>query len=238
MVKRARARNVRRSTGRVTGRRNAFASRRRRPMARLSRQPATTTVRTLTGFPDKMRVRLPYDFNARVNSVLTLEDQRWNLNDIFDPDRTGGGHQPRGHDQWAQIYGRYRVYKVGYRISMRQRAAHGILTLLHANNDASAITDALVPEQPHSTRVKMTGSNQPLAIHSGVFYPNKITGVSWATYMSDDRYQANFGSSPAETIVLHQLTESVDSATAIDYEYTIKLVYYCELFDKIEIASS
>jgi len=33
----------------------------------------------------------------------------FNLNSIFDPDRTGTGHQPYGHDTFQTLYNRYRV---------------------------------------------------------------------------------------------------------------------------------
>ena len=40
-----------------------------------------------------------------------------NLNSIFDPNRTGLGHQPYGHDTLQTLYNRYRVIKCNYVIS-------------------------------------------------------------------------------------------------------------------------
>jgi len=36
----------------------------------------------------------------------------FNLNSIYKPNRTYAGHQPYGHDTFAQLYNRYRIYKV------------------------------------------------------------------------------------------------------------------------------
>lgn len=44
----------------------------------------------------------------------------FNLNSIFDPNRTGTltGHQPYGFDTLATLYNRYRVISCGYRIQV------------------------------------------------------------------------------------------------------------------------
>lgn len=39
-------------------------------------------------------------------------DYSYQLTSIFDPNTTGTGHQPRGRDTWALLYGYYRVRKV------------------------------------------------------------------------------------------------------------------------------
>jgi len=40
----------------------------------------------------------------------------FNLNSIFDPNRTGVGHQPYGHDTLSILYNRYRVISCSYRV--------------------------------------------------------------------------------------------------------------------------
>jgi len=71
------------------------------------RRARTTYLKT---FPKQMAVKLTYcDTIAIPNTDTGTADYRFRLNSIFDPDMTGGGHQPRGHDQWATIFSKYCV---------------------------------------------------------------------------------------------------------------------------------
>lgn len=65
--------------------------------------------------PRQMRTRLPYVHSASISTIGASGggqafDYSFNGNDIFDPDFSGGGHQPRGHDQWAVFYQKYFVH--------------------------------------------------------------------------------------------------------------------------------
>lgn len=61
--------------------------------------------------PGKLRVTLRYSQTLNMaNSVAgTIESYLFRANSIFDPDYTGVGHQPIGHDQWMAFYRRYKV---------------------------------------------------------------------------------------------------------------------------------
>ncbi len=65
----------------------------------------------LSGFPKSKLVKLRY-VDSRVTldaSVDSFTSTVFRANSIFDPDYSGVGHQPMGHDQWAAIYERYTV---------------------------------------------------------------------------------------------------------------------------------
>lgn len=63
---------------------------------------------SMPGLPITKVVYMPYHMEFTTSSnVITYNTFR--SNSIFDPDYTGGGHQPRGHDQWSQYYKYYRV---------------------------------------------------------------------------------------------------------------------------------
>jgi len=192
----------------------------------------TTKVRQLS-FPDKVLVRLPYAFNSQLQSVVPWQDTVWNINSLFDPEETYIGHQPRGFDQWATIYNRYRVYAISGSIVLRQRAAHGISANLVFTNSSTPLTSAGIPtELVRSGMPKVTSSNQPpIRINFRKSLP-AIAGVSPSVYKSDDRYQALTSANPAEVICMHQFVKSLDGATLLDYEYEIKMVYHTEFFDK------
>lgn len=68
-----------------------------------------------SGLPRTKKVRMRYSTNLTVNSDtdsvcdLALFGYRFRANSIYDPDSTGVGHQPMGHDQWHHFYESYRV---------------------------------------------------------------------------------------------------------------------------------
>lgn len=56
-----------------------------------------------------------FQFTTSATNNLT-SNQAFRANGIFDPDYTGAGHQPLGHDQWNTFYNHYLV--VGSKISV------------------------------------------------------------------------------------------------------------------------
>jgi len=190
-------------------------------------------------FPDKTLVKLPYAFSSQITSALSSNDVVWNANSLFDPEQTFTGHQPRGFDQWAIIYNRYRVYAISGTIVIRQRAAHGIAANLIFNNSDTALTSATLPQElVRSGYPMVTSSNQPPIRISFKKSLPAIAGVTSTVYRSDDRYQALTSANPAEVICMHQFVRSLDGSTALDYEYDIKLIYHCEFFDKNNVPLS
>lgn len=63
----------------------------------------------LAGFPEKKFCRLRYVETINMTPGTTLP-YAFSTNSCFDPNHTGGGHQPYGFDQWAVIYNHYKVY--------------------------------------------------------------------------------------------------------------------------------
>jgi len=63
--------------------------------------------------PGKLQVVMRYSTTVNLSNTLagTTENYLFRTNSIFDPDFTGIGHQPLGHDQWAAFYNRYKVVR-------------------------------------------------------------------------------------------------------------------------------
>ena len=82
-------------------------STKKRPRRRKRRRARSTYLKT---FPKSMAVKLTYcDVITIPNTDTGTAAYRFRLNSIFDPDYTGAGHRPRGHDQWKTIYSKYCV---------------------------------------------------------------------------------------------------------------------------------
>lgn len=191
-----------------------------------------------TSFPRQMKVSLKYHHGTALTTTSGIaNDHIFNLNSIFDPDRTGVGHQPQGRDQWAMFYNRYRVDSVVATIRSIGASTHGTLTGFLANNDGTAITD---PDEFGESYGSISGiaTTTQLCYLSKKYNLHAVTGITPRIYQSDDRYQSLMSTSPTEVICLHVCTYEVGAGGAVVVNYDLVLTYNVTLFDPIQISSS
>lgn len=97
--------------GKVRKRPAGLYRRRRRTRGRKRRLP-------LTGMPHSKMVKLRYCQEITLNPTSVAPAvNNFRANDMYDPDFTGGGHQPSGFDQLMAWYDHFTV--VGSKISMK-----------------------------------------------------------------------------------------------------------------------
>lgn len=229
-----------------------FGNRRRRAGKRSYRKRrGATTISSLASSsvrPDRLLVRLPYNDSFVMGGTAGQTSiQSMNMNSIYDPDRTGTGHQPLGYDQWAVFYKKYKVHKVAYNVTFTQYydgsatndygAKVGIL--LQNGVPASIYTDQSVFEQPHLRFGAIgTAVGASSRTFKGVASCARVAGRPHVAYLSDDKYQANFGYNPSEFITLNLVAGPNYSLQLCKVVATIRLVYYVELFDPVQITLS
>lgn len=73
-------------------------------------------------FPSKKLVRLKYTENITINpgAAGAIAYHQFSCNGMYDPNRTGVGHQPIGFDQWMSWYDHYHV--IGSKITVYTRS--------------------------------------------------------------------------------------------------------------------
>lgn len=71
------------------------------------------------GFPDTMVQRMRYSSNVRLTpaAAASVASHLYVCNGIFDPDYSGTGHQPYGHDIMQSIYKNYMVLASHIRVT-------------------------------------------------------------------------------------------------------------------------
>jgi len=69
---------------------------------------------SICGLPTTKTVNMPYHMEF-TTSTAGIHYNTFRSNSIYDPDYTGGGHQPRSHDQYAAYYKYYRVLSTSIR---------------------------------------------------------------------------------------------------------------------------
>lgn len=164
----------------------------------------------------------------------------FNLNSLFDPDRTGIGHQPYGYDQLAALYNRYRVIRTSYVINGIQSDQPGTNVRICAQpaNDVILYGNlSAMCEAPRSKFIVQGAQGAPLKTLKGVSHIPSLMGRTIPEYMADDRYQAAIGNSPAEQAILNIMGATLtDSGATINCVITLE--FLVEWFDVTQQAQS
>lgn len=169
-------------------------------------------------------------------SANSPNDFVFNLNSIHDPNYTGTGHQPYGHDTLATLYNRYRVYSCGYKITIFPTTTvlgTTYIILNNSQNSLSGTTSSLLGEYPRCQQ-KLWRLDDPVIIKGKCYLP-KLNGVTPEQYRTDDRFQSQFGGNPSELLCLHMVN---DTPTAGTYKFKVELYFHVECWDPINLSQS
>lgn len=102
--------------------------------------------------PASFRTSLPYGHSAIIAATTVGFAggigflYQFRSNSVNDPDFTGGGHQPRGYDQWSVFYNKAYVHKVHVTVRMSNSEAVndtlGILEMFHTESPTAGVLGA------------------------------------------------------------------------------------------------
>jgi len=207
--------------------------------AKRSSRTTANLVNNTSGFPRRTMVKLVYHETYLSGSIATGSDDRlYDLNSIYDPNRSGTGHQPMGRDQWATMYNRYRVHSAKVEVTFNYMHGSGLQATIIGTNDTASIApyDAAA-EQPMSVSGSNTGYGNRIKLKKTFNLP-RLNGQTKQQYIADDRFQAQMGSNPSELLCLHIVTAPGDGVSTYVYSYSVKIVYTVEFFDGITLAQS
>jgi len=220
--------------------------RRRKMLRKKARKGRTVLVnRALAPFAQRFITKMKYaETLTQVGPALGgLTQFTFNLNSIQDPNRTGIGHQPYGHDTMSSLYNRYRVIKCNYVISGVVTGSsgdqYGIIAALPAN-EVAAVSGG-VPEVQENPRCKFVtqAPNSGSKVLKGSVYIPSLVGRTKAQYMADDRYQATYGTSPNELAILNIFTGLTSGVNEqVTAKLNVVLEYVVESFDVKQLAQS
>jgi len=191
-------------------------------------------------FPRTMSVKLKY--TELINITLTTSlafDYVFNLNSIFDPNRSGVGHQPQGHDQWANFYNRYRVDKAHCKVlPLGSTSTHGQRYTIFPSNSTTGITAYdQASEMPYAQTAICITTGATTGRLNTTYDMATLAGVNHTIYQADDRFQAAFGSSPTEAICLHVVVEDGAFSNPSVY-YSVELTFDVILSDPVQLPLS
>lgn len=195
--------------------------------------------KALAPFAQRYITKMKYAEQVQVTGpgLGGLATFRFNLNSIHDPNQTGIGHQPYGHDTMATLYNRYRVIKVNYAISALATGStsgnqYSIVAALPANEVVNLSGGVAEAQENPRCKFITQAPDAGLKVLRGTVYLPSLVGRSKAQYMADDRYQAQYGASPNELAILNIYTGLLNGgAETVSMQLNVMLEYVVESFD-------
>jgi hypothetical protein len=198
--------------------------------------------------PPRMRVAMKYtDVISLTSSAgaarLTGSQWEFRLNSLYDPDKSGSGHQPYMYDQFAALYGRYRVDRVDIQIEAIASPAtsHCITALVQGPSGGWDISGQATSSLIENVKCKnvnvLTTAVTPPKIRMSVDIPTFL-GITKHAYDADlSVWGAVMGANPSRTCFLNVAT-SVYAGTSESIQVAVTLVFHADLWDPVVFGQS
>lgn len=177
--------------------------------------------------PPILKTQLRYSTSLlTITSATGQGEYQMNVQDLYDPDRTGAGHQCMGFDELAALYDSYRVEKCDYKVTFSS-ADSGTNTLCsHAVwvNDVTTVPSTVGEAQEQAgVIIKYTKWNsEPKSITMSI-NPWESIGQTKAQYDADTNNRAFCTTSPVNTNVIH--FQSGTGAASFIVSFNIEIEY-------------
>lgn len=183
-----------------------------------------------------------------INNAFTAQ-KKYSLNGLYDPDITGGGHQPLGFDQMMALYNKYCV--LGAKISIRMRAG----------STANTYPMNLIGEKSLLSSLQYSSGSQPLekptcklitqnTSASNVYNPEKnmkfwfsakkqFRAKNRRDLTSVDHYNGDSSSNPDQQVFFYLTyqAQNLQQTTATLY-IDVVLEYIAAFHDRKQLAQS
>ncbi len=206
-------------------RKRRFQTKRKR--GKINQSPAIINTHSTLG-PDAIMVKLPYYQDFTDSTGTFAISQQFRMNSLFDPDLTGGGHQPMGFDQWAGLYQSYTV--LGAMVSINAVNTSGTAEMIITpNNSTTGASTADEQREMKWSRSFYIPANQQVKVFNQYYDIKKLQGIR--DMVGDDQYRTDITTNPGDTQALQISTRHIDGSTAIGLSYRVKILFYCYFSD-------
>lgn len=195
--------------------------------------------------PNKSLKKLYYTVSsgATANSIGTVPltaVYQMRINSIYAPDYTAGvgGHQPLWHDQLSQLYAKYRVHGVKYKISLCNTTDNRLaqVGIVPAPNTAGESKWSTMAERRETRIVDVPPAGAGVRKISGFIRTGTAFGLTPRQMKEDEDFIAYFGYNPTKTAIMSLYFGSNVGTTTIDFK--IDLIYYVELLERVKVGGS
>jgi len=230
---------------------SAFAKRIRTASAKYQKSKRPSKIKTLSvprnlgmlyslgkkGFPDYIDVDMNYcEWFLLDPAAGIAANYVFRCNSIQDPNATGVGHQPMGHDEMSSIYSKYKVLKSTIRATCFTRGTGDVNTCLFAVRPVTSsgvITDIVrVGEFKDTKYAPIYGDPGTVTIFHN-WNQNRVSKAE------QDGLQADFGSNPSTEWYYHVTLGNIDNTQDPSaHRVFVKITYTVRCFELKDLAQS
>lgn len=173
--------------------------------------------------------------NVNINPGAGLAGiYQFNLSSLFDPNRTGVGHQPTGFDQYMALYEEYIVTSVTYKVLFANKGLTGAGALVvgcSISDDPSTSLDFRQYIENGQTQWgaldgRGDGGRYQLSLSGSVDIAD-AHGVSKSELLSGDEYRGTASASPAEMIYLTCWAQDITTGDASGCDIVVEICFNC-----------
>jgi len=212
--------------------------------SRFRPRPYPTVGYSRSVVPDRTMVKMKYSTLANIAAgagqyALAI----FRGNSIFDPDFGVGGHQPLGHDQWANFYEYYRVLSSSIRVDFSSQDTGDSLLCAIVPTEESVVIDAGNPDTySESTYAKtkllnVRGGSDSVTLVSYIS-TEKALGVHRVDSGFDEA--AAFGSNPSAGAAWfwHVYVGTRSGAGSPNCDIAVTITYFVEIMKRKQLTAS
>jgi hypothetical protein len=195
-----------------------------------------------SGFATRMPVKLVYEDLLTIAPGTTYGSYVFRGNSLFDPDYSGTGHQPRFFDQFAAVYGRYKVLSssiVVEAINTAGGSGSGAVFSITPNTEIITFTS-----WPQAAELPLARVSQIVPISS--VYPFRLTHKATTTgvcgllknQVNDEDWSALTGANPVQIWYWNINTAAVNPAVNVAITIRVRITYDALMYDRLDVGMS
>lgn len=192
------------------------------------------------GLPMHQVAKLRYAEQISLDAAAgSLSSHVFTANDVYDPNYSGAGHQPRYFDQYMAMFSKFVVLgaKITIKACCNSTASVDILTNVTTSTNNTTPSDVVtfLEERKRNYKILSPMTNEGLTLvstYSGKKYNNK----GW---LSDDTQAGSSSSGPVDKkyfILTAAAMNPTDNPPSVDF--TVVIDYIVKFFDPVQPAQS
>jgi hypothetical protein len=185
--------------------------------------------------PDRVFTNLSYDFGGYNIQSSTTGSLLVAGNSVYDPDKTGTGHQPMGFLQWIAFFSRYRVHYSTIVVTLLQATSQCSISVVPTIDSSVPSNFQNSVESPYVKYRNVSSSVFKCSIKSKL-WTKKLWGFQ--NINQDDLFSANTGTDPSRLWYWKILTASYDLSTSCTIWLNVRVVYHVEFFGRSNLTPS